>query len=594
MSKVDTAIVLIRHNASLGGDIRLARREIDHLMSAKGRAVSSRRELADMIGNSQIAQIPVLSPSKTVGLAYQGVPVRAVTKTIQRSAFAQEVFISAPQAALGLLKSKNAPSLFPDANIAIVPALNYVIESEGFMENTPGSDRIFNAEKLLMSPYYSPSSPTARRLRTAKKTNLSLSHDLHIFKAKFFPRMARALLNLHSDNRLNVLDPFCGSGTSLLEASLLGLNSKGYDIDPICGLMSNAKTLPFFLRKESEEALSRFEHSLLNGSAHGGFSLPSDLEKKIARLDRKNGTLHLQEIASESAKISAALNYAGGPRAANGLIATLASDAATKKIRHRFVGVGNGRYTINILSGSMMARLLKKIARCRQLFGVFAELNAESGINIGASAANEGDAYALKKQRADIILTSPPYLPASSGREHYATARALSAAILGMPINGDATPSLLAKDKDVAMSFPEAAKLLAYLESDADSCPDPQRDAMRFKYKAIPTCRYIADIARFFSCARTALPQNGVLLFVVAHHHMFYSHRRGVVEHVVRGRNLYSEIARFSGFDLDEEIKMELEKPAKTYARPMAKRDYFESILVFRPNGKMPNSCAQE
>jgi tRNA (guanine10-N2)-dimethyltransferase len=45
------------------------------------------------------------------------------------------------------------------------------------------------------------------------------------------PRIARALVNL-SRARIEVLDPFCGTGGILVEAGLMGLTVKGLDISP--------------------------------------------------------------------------------------------------------------------------------------------------------------------------------------------------------------------------------------------------------------------------------------------------------------------------------------------------------------------------
>ncbi len=46
--------------------------------------------------------------------------------------------------------------------------------------------------------------------------------------------------------------------------------------------------------------------------------------------------------------------------------------------------------------------------------------------------------------------------------------------------------------------YPEAARLMDYLESDANAEADPQRDAMRFERKeALPTRHYLADVRVF-------------------------------------------------------------------------------------------------
>ena len=68
------------------------------------------------------------------------------------------------------------------------------------------------------------------------------SHLAYPFKARMRPQVARSLINIccPRDNGI-VLDPFCGSGTTNVEAYLLGLNSVGIDIVPFYTFMSEAK-----------------------------------------------------------------------------------------------------------------------------------------------------------------------------------------------------------------------------------------------------------------------------------------------------------------------------------------------------------------
>ena len=75
------------------------------------------------------------------------------------------------------------------------------------------------------------------------RTNQYLVHWYYPYKAKFHPQMIKALINwmgLRMGERL--LDPFVGSGTSLVESKLIGVDSIGIDIDPLCVLMSRVKT----------------------------------------------------------------------------------------------------------------------------------------------------------------------------------------------------------------------------------------------------------------------------------------------------------------------------------------------------------------
>ena len=68
------------------------------------------------------------------------------------------------------------------------------------------------------------------------------AHGLHEYKGKFNPQVAKAILNIFSARPGQIaLDPFCGSGTSLVECAHLGIQSVGTDINPLAVFIANAK-----------------------------------------------------------------------------------------------------------------------------------------------------------------------------------------------------------------------------------------------------------------------------------------------------------------------------------------------------------------
>ena len=70
-------------------------------------------------------------------------------------------------------------------------------------------------------------------------------HSLHPYPAKFIPEIPRALLEKYPpENGSRVFDPFCGSGTTLVEAQKAGFRSVGVDLNPIACLISKVKTSP--------------------------------------------------------------------------------------------------------------------------------------------------------------------------------------------------------------------------------------------------------------------------------------------------------------------------------------------------------------
>jgi tRNA G10 N-methylase Trm11 len=76
-----------------------------------------------------------------------------------------------------------------------------------------------------------------------RSVNQYLTHWIYPYKGKFHPQMIRALLNIIGlEQGDTVLDPFIGSGTTAVEAQLLGMNCIGIDISPLCVLQTKVKT----------------------------------------------------------------------------------------------------------------------------------------------------------------------------------------------------------------------------------------------------------------------------------------------------------------------------------------------------------------
>ena len=63
------------------------------------------------------------------------------------------------------------------------------------------------------------------------------------YPAKFIPEIPRQLIELfHPGDTSGVLDPFCGSGTTLVETIDAGLDAWGIDLNPLACLIAKVKT----------------------------------------------------------------------------------------------------------------------------------------------------------------------------------------------------------------------------------------------------------------------------------------------------------------------------------------------------------------
>ena len=69
-------------------------------------------------------------------------------------------------------------------------------------------------------------------------------HGFHAYPARAHPVTARRLVDAFAPARGLVLDPFCGSGTILIEAMLAGRDALGTDLNPLAVMLARAKTYP--------------------------------------------------------------------------------------------------------------------------------------------------------------------------------------------------------------------------------------------------------------------------------------------------------------------------------------------------------------
>ena len=102
----------------------------------------------------------------------------------------------------------------------------------------------------------------------AGKDTKYLTHGFHPYPAGMMPLIAKKIIEKYATRKDDlILDPFCGSGTVLVEALVHNKNAIGFDINPLAVLIAKAKTTPInpkILKEEIEKLLDEIRRDNSN------------------------------------------------------------------------------------------------------------------------------------------------------------------------------------------------------------------------------------------------------------------------------------------------------------------------------------------
>jgi len=618
-------IVTLRHNIEVEADVNLAVSEVAVLCGITEsfvRRAATRAELCRIFAHADVPSEGArllthhLRQAGCVALVIDGPTLVQFERVLLSGAFGQDLLYSGAVGEAGELSHPMANKLSRKvqsngSSTWIAISLSSVLDYSTRMVSHRGKSGSVSialdalVEYLLyeQEPRGSMASAIASAI-DAKRTSLYLTHELHLYKGKFFPRMVRSLINRYvtKPNSL-IVDPFVGSGTALLDAALLGHRSIGFDVDPTSVLISQHKITPAELDTPMVlEACLRMheavygQDSLLPGthySLHGWekflVEAPEPMKGRLAKRGREEGFDLLGEVQNDSAKALCLISQL--PGSLQPLMRVCLSHALTKKLRLRFVGIGNGRFTIDVAKVGILDLFVKKAFHLVAITEAFDWLRSNGvtfpDTKVIRNSAKEFHRSFGQGNKIDLIITSPPYIPASSGREHYARARAIP-----LVFTGAATLAELDHLDDAFIGEMSAQLDTLHLEADM---PPAVRSSLEFlrtneqrNPKYIPTLNYYVDLKQVLGNVEASLAEDGHALFVVATSHTFYIHKTKEILHTVNAVQAIAELGMSVGLEVKEIITIPLQKSGGLNARPRSTDEYSESVVVFRKPSLTP------
>ena len=119
--------------------------------------------------------------------------------------------------------------------------------NENIVKNIDNKNRLGNSDGQRLNDFANPLLSFSRYTESERTKHV---HRIHPYKGKFIPQLVEYFLDIHIDEFKKeayfkkgdiVLDPFCGSGTTLVQSNELNLHAVGIEISPFNALISNIK-----------------------------------------------------------------------------------------------------------------------------------------------------------------------------------------------------------------------------------------------------------------------------------------------------------------------------------------------------------------
>ena len=231
------------------------------------------------------------------------------------------------------------------------------------------------------------------------------THCLHNYPAMMIPQIVRELLNQYGTPGGWVLDPYCGTGTSLVEASMFGMNGVGCDINPLVRLITTVKTTPI-----SIEVLSQYVSDLCSSTlqVESSGDIPSAPIPDVLNLDY----WFSNDVTKRLSFLRDYINAIEDEPVRN--FFWVAFSETVRECSY----TRNGEFKLYRMPAQKLPSFKPDVFRifqdklCRKQQGLEAYLSKRKNVDIFVSSKNTAHREFPENQPPkgfDLIITSPPY-----------------------------------------------------------------------------------------------------------------------------------------------------------------------------------------
>jgi len=234
-------------------------------------------------------------------------------------------------------------------------------------------------------------------VKNAKDTTY-LTHNYHPFPAKFIPHLPQILIKQFSEVGHMVFDPFSGSGTTLVEATLLGRHSIGTDINPISVLASKVKTTAL-----SDEEIELIEKCI---SALQEADPKADHSKHIPEFHGRDHWFMIH-VQNELAMLRSIITNLTEPESSTRHFLDLAFSSIVNLVSNQDSDTRYAAVEKDIAIGKPTELLIKRIGLMLERMKDF--VTKAKDVNVDARLTDSRQLDFIDDASIDLLVTSPPY-----------------------------------------------------------------------------------------------------------------------------------------------------------------------------------------
>lgn len=230
------------------------------------------------------------------------------------------------------------------------------------------------------------------------------THGYHSYPAMMIPQVCRTLIKEYrpSGKLSLIFDPYMGSGTTLVEAAVIGIDAIGTDLNPLARMMAKVKTTHY----DEQEIIEQFSRINFNCSFYSQDKVKNTNFDRISNYSfwyTEDVLYKLSFLSQEIRELKSNNDFFDLALAETVRETSFTRNGEFKRFRMKEDSIKNFRPDVFKIFSQKIKRNLNGLRN-------FNDIKTKTTTEVyGFDSSNEIPNDAIKTESVDMVVTSPPY-----------------------------------------------------------------------------------------------------------------------------------------------------------------------------------------